>query len=198
MGEQVYQTDGCSRLNAGGLAGANPCKKRNSVVILMIIAISTAMIGDIYSEKPLLNGLMLLLSSGFSGGTIALWLSLAQHFEEVAQAATADPGLAPSLAESRFRIGIGFIFLCAGCGCAFIFGIVAALDRCVCASEIRITRMKDQGWFMCHDDGVGYSGRLGSLLSVCAWIALMAALATNSWIETDKLGRPGCFCSSPE
>ena len=53
-----YQ-DGCHRFNSGALVGADPCKKRNMIVFLMIGAISLSIIGDIYSEKPLVNGALL-------------------------------------------------------------------------------------------------------------------------------------------
>ena len=54
LGVEVFATDGCTRLNSGSLQGADPCKKRTTVVILMIVAISMAMIGDIYSEKQVI------------------------------------------------------------------------------------------------------------------------------------------------
>ena len=67
--------------------------------------------------RPMLNGLMLLISAGFSGGTIALWLELASHFEEVAKVHLAEEeGLGLSMIETRFKIGMGFMFLVAGCG----------------------------------------------------------------------------------
>lgn len=43
---------------------------RNTIVFLMICAISLSLIGDIYSEKPLVNGLLLLASFGCAVGVI--------------------------------------------------------------------------------------------------------------------------------
>ena len=79
---------------------------------------------------------------------------------------------------------------------ALISGLLGVLDRCVCIEKKRSERLEEMGLLGCHDDGVGYSGRLGALLSACSWIIMLAALATNNWVETEDFGAPGCFCSN--
>jgi hypothetical protein len=84
----------------------------------MIVAIVLAAVGDIYSEKPVFNGVFLMLSACFSGGTIATWLNVAKTFEEIAT--ETDPSGVDVFADATFQIGLGFMFLIAGCAMAFV------------------------------------------------------------------------------
>ena len=73
-----YQ-DGCHRFNSGAFidkedgTSANLCKKRSTIIVLMIGAIALSIIGDIYSEKPLVNGVLLLGSFACAVWVILLW-----------------------------------------------------------------------------------------------------------------------------
>jgi len=189
----VPQTEtGCQRFANGVLEGADPCSKRRTVVILMIGAISCSMIGSIYSEKPILNGIMLIFASVCAAWTIFLWTKLVTSFEDLSRSHSED-GI---FSEAKFTYALGFKFLAGGCVMGFLSGTAGLLDRCVCASEGQVARAREVGAIRCLDDGIGYSGRLGSALTVISWILLLAALGTGDWVTTEQLGTAGCFCSS--
>ena len=102
------------------------------------------------------------------------------------------------ISSTEFKDGVGFQCLLGGAVMALISGLLGVLDRCVCIDEKRSERLEEMGIMGCTDDGVGYTGRFGALLSACSWIIMLAALATHSWVETDKFGSPGCFCTNSD
>jgi len=121
-----------------------------------------------------------------------LWSKLVTTFEDISRDHSTD-GV---ITEAKFASALGYQFLIGGCALGFVSGVMGLLDRYVCASEEQVKRAQDAGAFSCDGDGVGYSGRLGSLLTICSWILLLAALGTGDWVKTEKLGAAGCFCSN--
>lgn len=160
-----------------GATGTDPCKRRDLVVMMMIFAILTALIGDVISEKVKLNGMLLMVSFGFSVGAIAVWVHMNSEFAS----------------EETLKPALGLILLICGSACCFVSSCMCLFDSVCCADE-------GQKIPLCNfsDDGVGLSGRIGAIISVCTWCLMLAALTTNDWSQTDKLGDVGDFCASPE
>ena len=94
--------------------------------------------------------------------------------------------LGDRLQSTLFKNGVGFKCLLAGASMALISGLCGVADRFACITEKRKERLDEMGVFGCHDDGVGYTGRFAAALSAFSWIIMLAAIATHSWVDTDK------------
>jgi hypothetical protein len=179
----------------------------------MIITIVLTAVGSIFSEKTQINGICLLLAFCTGMGTIFTWLKLSTAFEDAAnvlgddddfdefdplfRVSSYDALVGNLKTTSNFKSGLGFNFLCSGVGLAFVAGVMSLCDRCICVDEDRQEQLDKKGSACtCDDDGIGYTGRFGSVLTVATWVCLLASLATNSWVQTSALGRAGCFCSN--
>ena len=132
------------------------------------IAVAALWIGDIYSEKVKLNAIMLTIASVFGLIAVGVWYGWAKNAEF-----PMDNGVSLALAATATATSIVSAVL------GYLDGYCIEGRRPLCD---------------CSDDGIGYTGRLGAILSTITWTLYLCGLATLDWSTTSNVGAAGGFC----
>lgn len=154
----------------------NICKVRQIVKLSLAIAVIVGTLAAAFSEKTqfLLAGQAVMVLAGIVA--MAVWVSW-----ESSQNDTSAKDL--KMGAGAWMITFGWLVA--------LVALTVSLIEFKCFHD-----PKEAKGVM--NDGIGFSGRLGSLLCVVVWIVLFVAVANPKWTSVTKLGNAGGFCIAPE